>query len=60
MNTLPSPERRRDVRVDVKIPIILKWMEPDGQEKVERIQTQTIMDFCVICVQELWSEPLSI
>ena len=45
MSTTPQPERRRDVRVVIQIPLTLKWFDSDGKEHEESIQTEVINSY---------------
>ena len=45
MNTTSQLERRRDVRMDIQLPLTLKWFDSDGKEHEEGIQTETINSY---------------
>ena len=45
MSTTPQPERRRDARMDIQIPLTLNWFDSDGKEHKESIQTETINSY---------------
>ncbi len=42
MSIFPQPERRRDTRIDVHIPLTLIWVGDNGKEHRDTIQTETI------------------
>ena len=40
MSVSPKPERRRDIRMNIQIPLTLKWFDSDGKEHEEGIETE--------------------
>lgn len=45
MSTTAQPERRRDVRMDIQIPLTVKWSDNDGKKHEEGIQTKVINSY---------------
>jgi len=45
VSTTPQPDRRRDLRVNIQIPLTLKWLDSDSKEHEEDIQTEVINSY---------------
>ena len=57
MSISPRPERRRDTRIDIHIPLTLIWVDDNGKEHRETTQTESINAYGCLFYAKLNSLP---